>query len=69
MLNLENQLPLSSIPEKAFILLNGKHITREEFIKIDQKTIESINVVKEKSKYPEYGAPQDAEGVILIKLK
>ncbi len=69
MLNLENQVPLRSIPEKAFILLNGKHITREEFIKIDQKTIESMNVIKDKTKYSEYGAPQDAEGVILIKLK
>ncbi|WP_207424507.1 energy transducer TonB [Desertivirga brevis] len=56
--------------DHAYILLDGKNITVAEFRKIDPQNIESIKVIKDdKEKFKEYGAPEDATGVIIIKLK
>ncbi len=55
--------------DKAYITLDGKHITVEEMKKIDPKTVESISVIKEKDKYSQYNAPSTAEGIIIIKTK
>ncbi|WP_207535812.1 TonB family protein [Desertivirga arenae] len=55
---------------KNVYIVNGKKISQEESRKLDMKTIESINVIKDdKEKFKEYGAPEDATAVIIIKLK
>jgi len=56
-------------PKKAFYLLDGKQITYEDSKKLDWSTIESTHVIKEKEKYKEYNAPEDASGVVIIKSK
>ena len=66
----KNMLELSGPDAKtAFILLDGKRITSEEFKKLDANSIASVDVVKDKSKFNEYGAPHESSGVISIKTK
>jgi hypothetical protein len=66
----ENKLELKGPDaDKAFILLDGKQITLEEFKKLDGNSIESIDVMKDKSKFHQYGAPEESSGVISIKTK
>ncbi|WP_207428350.1 M56 family metallopeptidase [Pedobacter sp. SYSU D00535] len=56
--------------DKAYILLDGKPISREEMLKIDSAKIESIRVIKEDvAEFSQYNVPEGKEGLILITSK
>ena len=58
-----------SLPEGALFILEGKEISAEEMKGVDQKTIESINVINgSPSLVQKYGA-KAANGIIMITLK
>ncbi|HEY0055454.1 MAG TPA: energy transducer TonB [Pedobacter sp.] len=55
--------------DKRAYFLNGKKTTREEVDKLDPNSIESINVIKDKSDFGNHKVPEGTEGIILITLK
>ena len=54
--------------KQPLYLLDGKKITHDEMSKIDPATIESINVLKDKTAVDKYGEDRK-NGVVLINLK
>ena len=54
--------------KQPLYLLDGKKITHDEMSKIDPATIESINVLKDKTAVDKYGE-EGKNGVVLINLK
>jgi TonB family protein len=55
--------------ERVVCFLNGKIITKADMEKLDPNTIESMNVIKDKSDFGKYDVPEGTEGIILITLK
>jgi TonB family protein len=55
--------------EKVVYFLDGKTITKADMQKLDPNSIESINVIKDKSQFGNHNVPEGTEGIILITLK
>lgn len=54
----------------VLIFLDGKQIEKEDFMKIKPETIESVNVIKDKTAMKKYGnSAEEKDGVIIITLK
>ncbi len=55
--------------EKIVYFLNGKVITKADMDKLNPNSIESINVIKDKSDLSNYDVPEGTEGILLMTLK
>ena len=65
----ESSQPQNSQPiDNALFIVDGKEISKEEFYKIDVKTIQAVNVLKNESATKLYG-DKGKNGVVLITLK
>jgi TonB family protein len=49
--------------------LNGEIISKEDFHKLDPKTIQSLEVTKDKSQFGDHLVPKGTDGIVLIKTK
>ena len=63
-LNSKDKMPTTKIPDDVLYVLDGKVTTEENIDKLDPKTIESIDVLKDKTATDKYGVK--ARGVVKL---
>ncbi|MBS1745749.1 MAG: N-acetylmuramoyl-L-alanine amidase [Bacteroidetes bacterium] len=64
----KNNQEMESIPDNVLYVLDGKIISKDEFLSIDKNSIQSISVLKDKTATDKYG-DKGKYGVVEINLK